>query len=86
MSTPVIGFKTGGIVEMIDQNKNGFLVLQKDIIALANAIELAFNNNNHVLWGISSRKKAVREYSLKPFFKNHLRLYEQMIKKNLLQN
>ena len=86
MSTPIIGFKTGGIVEMIDQNKNGFLVLQKDINALADAIELAFENNNHISWGISSREKALREYSPEIFLKNHLELYEEMIEKNLLQN
>ncbi len=86
MSTPIIGFKTGGIVEMIDQNKNGFLVLQKDINALADAIELAFENNNHISWGISSREKVLREYSPEIFLKNHLELYEEMIEKNLLQN
>ena len=71
---------------MIDQNKNGFLVLQKDINALADAIELAFENKNHVSWGISSREKALREYSPEIFLKNHLELYEEMIEKNLLQN
>lgn len=44
--TPVIGFNSGSIPEIIIDNKTGLLVPAKDSIALAKTIELVFKDRN----------------------------------------
>lgn len=81
--TPIVGFETGGIPEMVEQNKSGFLVPQRDVGKLAIALELAFKDNRYVGWGVESRYKAEKEYCFEQFIKNHILVYEEAIlKKN----
>ncbi len=45
-STPVISTNEGGILDIIDDVENGFIVKQKDPIDLASKIEILMNDNN----------------------------------------
>jgi glycosyltransferase involved in cell wall biosynthesis len=77
--TPMIGFATGGIPEMIEQDKTGFLVPQRDVNALVAALRHAFDGQKHFNWGREARKKAISDFSFKRLLENHVRIYEQAI-------
>lgn len=76
--TPIIGFETGGIPEMVEQNKTGFLVSQKDIGALSNALEMSIKSKSYVGWGKNARKKAVEKYSVSVFLSAHEKYYKEI--------
>jgi glycosyltransferase involved in cell wall biosynthesis len=40
--TPLVGFATGGIPEMVGQDRTGYLVLQRDVNALVQSLQHAF--------------------------------------------
>lgn len=62
---PVIGTIHGGIPEIIDDGKTGFLVNEKDVEALADRIMILLSNENlRIEMGIAARKKMENEYSL----------------------
>ncbi|MFN3530591.1 MAG: glycosyltransferase [Bacteroidia bacterium] len=44
--TPVIGFKTGGIAEMVDHEHNGWLAMPEDAADLAEKLKLAMSTGN----------------------------------------
>ncbi|RLA84540.1 MAG: glycosyl transferase group 1 [Epsilonproteobacteria bacterium] len=77
--TPLIGFKTGGIPEMVEQNKTGYLVAQKDLISLENIIRKVYANKDYIKWGKESRRKAELEYSYDTLLKNHTEYYHSII-------
>lgn len=43
---PVVGFNSGGISETISDSKTGFLVDEKDVIAMADKVEFLIKNRN----------------------------------------
>lgn len=71
--TPVLGFKIGGIAEMVENNYNGFLVNLGDINSLKNIIleytgnkeftkKLSANSRNSVIEKFSSKLQAERYF------------------------
>jgi len=63
-NTPVIGTRVGGIVDVIEDGYNGFLVEQKDPYKLAEKIiELSENNELRNSMGGNGRKKVVKQFS-----------------------
>ena len=46
MKTPVVSFKTGGVAEAVDHDKTGFLVPEKDVGALSEALLLLLSSNS----------------------------------------
>ncbi len=79
-ATPTVGFATGGASEMIEHNKSGYLVPQKDIDGLVKGIHLALLDKRAAFWGQNARKRAETHYSYDFFLQNHLNLYETTIK------
>ncbi|HNW82923.1 MAG TPA: glycosyltransferase [bacterium] len=64
-SVPAIGTIHGGIPEIIDEGKTGFLVNEKDVKALAERITLLLGNEIlRQKMGAAARKKMENEYSL----------------------
>lgn len=76
---PTVGFRTGGIPEMIEQNITGFLVAQKDQKALNEALRRTLTDGSFARWGVESRRKAVDEYSMDRFISAHKALYAETI-------
>ncbi len=74
--TPVIGFRTGGIPEIISHNETGFLADVKNSLSLANGI---YNLLFSVPQGI--RKEAVERYSNETVAQQYLEVYEKAIKR-----
>ena len=75
---PVIGGKTGGIVDQIDDGKNGFLVstsaeLAEKIIWLISHPKEAEN------MGREGREKAREQFLMPRLIADHLKLYQELI-------
>jgi glycosyltransferase involved in cell wall biosynthesis len=76
---PVVGTKVGGIPEIVEDGKTGFLVEPGDSRALANAIlELLSNDDLRIKMGENGRKRA-ESFSWDNILTNLLRLYRDVV-------
>jgi len=69
--TPVVGFRTGGIPDMIDHKKNGYLAIYKDSIDLSLGINFCLENNT-----IGYLNKELRQDEI---IKKHFNLIETIL-------
>jgi glycosyltransferase involved in cell wall biosynthesis len=78
--TPVVGFTVGGIPDMIDHKKNGYLAELKSIDDLSNGI-LWFYNNRDVAKEISdnAREIAVKKFNPQLVGEKYKKLYQSLI-------
>lgn len=74
--TPVIGFRTGGIPEMIKQGINGMLADEKTAASLKIAIEKGLTSDYNVQ---TIRQDAVSRYDLKVQAKAYSRLFQSIL-------
>ena len=75
--TPCVGFNIGGIPEMIDHKKNGYVAEYKDAEDLSKGILWTlFESDSNVL-SSNARKKAIAEYEEGKIAKQYLDIYEQ---------
>lgn len=76
--TPVIGFSTGGIPEIVRHGINGYICSEKSTTALSNTISVflssRFNFNAEAI-----RKDALSKYDLKIQAKAYIELYQSII-------
>lgn len=77
--TPCLGFKTGGIPEMIDHKTNGYLAAYKSIEDFANGIEWIILNSESLNLRESCLKKVQTEYSQQIVSKKYISLYEKLL-------
>jgi glycosyltransferase involved in cell wall biosynthesis len=76
--TPVAGFDTGGIPEMVDHKINGFIAPQRDSIILAEGIfEVLSNKNRLIKMRESARKKVLENYSYEIVARQYEQLYSK---------
>lgn len=76
---PIVGYEHGGIVEMVENHKNGTLVEVGNKIALSNAIEqLILNKKLRMKYGDVSLERETRLFSLNTFIDNFQKLYSQL--------
>lgn len=61
--TPVVAFKTGGIVDIIDHKHNGYLADYGNIEDLAKGIEWVIKNNDNNCLGERGREKVLDKFS-----------------------
>ena len=74
--TPVVGFDTGGIPEMVDHQINGFVAKQKDAAGLADGIYNLLKNKEILLkFREAARQKVVEHYSYEIVAKQYEKLY-----------
>lgn len=80
-ATPMIGFKTGGIPDMVVQNETGYLVEQRDITALVDVLRRALSSPEILVrWGEQACHRAESVYAYNQFIDNHLALYERVLR------
>lgn len=78
--TPVVGFASGGIVDMVRPGQTGWLAPTGDVTALSEAIETALRDDSRRLaMSPICRDIAVNEYSLDVQARAYSRLYETLI-------
>lgn len=79
--TPVIGFNTGGIPDMVKPNETGLLVDTGDAVDLASKIEWMLENDaKRCEMGVNSRKMVEAQFRLDIQATKYLELYVEMVK------
>lgn len=79
--TPVVAFRTTGLVDIIDHQLNGYLAKPYDSDDLASGIEWVLADSNRLNFlGIEARKKAVRQFGIERCVNEYLRIYESVLK------
>ncbi len=77
---PTIGFKTGGVPEMVTHNIHGWLAEQNSIQELVEGLNIAMHEPDKLKqWGQSSLEKCLSEYNPQKFLDAHLSLYENSL-------
>jgi len=80
--TPLIGFNTGGISDMIIPNKTGLLAELKNTQDLANKIKYMITHpKEREQMGENARRLIEQEYTLQLQAKRYLKLYEMMLRR-----
>ncbi|MBP5973265.1 glycosyltransferase [Brasilonema sp. CT11] len=75
-STPVVGFSTGGVPEMIQNGRNGMLVEPTNQEALNQALRQALVSVDLEAIGQQARKDFENNFSRSVFLERHLQLYQ----------
>lgn len=80
--TPVIAFKLGGIPEMIDHKRTGYLANPRTVKELTEGVQwlMRLENNEYNTISQWCRETALREYSLENQVKKYMDLYSSIIK------
>jgi len=73
--TPVVGFSSGGVAEMIQDNSNGYLVSPENHSELVSALVYAFTEADLNQWSINAREIAERQYSDEYFLQSYIGYY-----------
>jgi glycosyltransferase involved in cell wall biosynthesis len=74
-NTPVVAFNIGGIPDIIEHKKNGYLASPFDAEDLATGVNFCLSNSE---LGLHARDKAQREYSLEVQAKRYEELYQSL--------
>lgn len=78
--TPVVAFDVGGIPDMVEHRKNGYLARPFDTKDLARGIEwLLDQSEKGKNFAAAARGKAVSEYSLERQAGRYIKLYEELL-------
>lgn len=81
---PVVGFCIGGMPDMIDHKKTGYLAAPKNADDLADGIEWVLFSNNDL--SAMCREKVEREYSLEKQAYAYISLYKKAIGRQVYQH
>ncbi len=77
--TPVVAFQIGGMPDMVDHKKSGFLAPAFDCKQLAAGIQFCFNDENNSNLRLQSRRIAETEFALQMQAKQYLDLYRSIL-------
>ncbi len=73
---PCVGFKVGGIPEMIDHEENGYVARFKDSADLADGIRYVLDEENHEALKKQCVQKVARSYSQQSVANRYIEVYE----------
>ena len=84
--TPVVGFKVGGLIDIVDHDLNGYLANEEDVNDLIKGI-LSELNNKHINQDVSlkCRDAALRKFSRKIIMEKHLGLINSLLEKTFIK-
>lgn len=77
--TPIVGFKTGGIPEMVLEGETGTLVSPRDEDRLEKALRQTIEEKSYIQWGKNARSRAEKVYSESRFLEAHMQYYEDVV-------
>ena len=77
--TPVVAFNTGGIPEMIEHKKNGYLSEYKSVADLEKGIKFILNHENPNLLSENAVKKVDTEYNEKLVAEKYKHIYKNAL-------
>ncbi len=80
MGKPVIGSKIGGIPELIENDKNGYLFDYDNINELSEIIKKLFSDDKlRIRFGKESRRLAEEKYSIDKYYDKLINIYNNLI-------
>ncbi len=77
--TPVLAFKSGGIPEMIEHKKNGYIADYKSVEDLKNGIDFIINHQNIEMLSKNAVEKAQQAYSEEVVAKKYKLVYQEIL-------
>lgn len=78
---PIVGYRHGGICEMVEEGYNGLLAEVRNPEDLADKIEkLLTDNDLRMKMGKNSRERLLRNFSIKAYIKNYSDIYDELTK------
>jgi glycosyltransferase involved in cell wall biosynthesis len=77
--TPVVGFRTGGIPEMIEHKVNGYLAACKSAEELAQGMKWVLTSESYEQLSAKTRQLALERFSRERSVEMHLDLYKQVL-------
>ncbi len=77
--TPVISFTTGGIPDMVDHQKNGYLAKYKDADDFMNGLNWIYNHPNRSILNANAREKVMTHFSEAKIASDHISLYLSLL-------
>lgn len=77
--TPVLAFETGGIPDMVDHKRNGYLAKRMDSEDLCEGLVWIYNNNPNNILGAAGRKKVEKDFSMNVVGQKYLDLYNGLL-------
>jgi glycosyltransferase, group 1 family len=80
--TPVVAFKTGGIVDIIDHKVNGYLADYRNVEDLAVGIQWVIDNNQNNYLGKHGRDKVIKYFSNDIVATKFIALCDNFLKSN----
>lgn len=80
--TPVVGFRTGGIPEMVDHRVNGYMANYKDSVDLTEGIYQTLFEADSAVLSREARQKVLNCYAEDKIAAAYLNLYEQVCRKD----
>ena len=79
-ATPCVGFDIGGIPEMIDHEKNGYVARYREAEDLARGINFVLDEERYDELSANAAHKAVEAWNEESVVRKHIELYERMVK------
>ncbi len=76
--TPCVGFRVGGIPEMIDHEDSGYVARYRDVEDLAQGIVYALDPQNHQRLSAAAARKAVRTWNEDTICRQYTELYNRV--------
>ena len=77
--TPCVGFNVGGIPEMIDHEKNGYVAQYRDAADMAHGIEWCLDETNYEGLSAEAVHKVHRCYSQDVVASQYIKLYNELL-------
>ena len=77
--TPVVGFNSGGIGEMIDHKLNGYLAEYKSSVDLAHGIKWVLENDKYKELSQHARQKVLNEYNEEIVAARYKQVYDELM-------
>lgn len=80
---PIVGYKHGGVCEMVKEGYNGLLAEVRNPEDLARKIELLLEDDNkRKNMGVNSRKRLLEKFSIEAYVQNYAAEYDRLIRNN----
>jgi glycosyltransferase involved in cell wall biosynthesis len=74
-STPMVGFAIGGIPEVVEHQKTGYLARKGDVEDVVRGLQLALSGERSIEWGQEARRVVEHRYTHEQFLLTHIELY-----------
>lgn len=79
--TPVVGFRTGGIPEMIGHKRDGYLADYRSVQDLADGMKWVLMSESYDALSAEARKAAIKRFPRKQAAEKYIELYRKLLEK-----